>query len=174
MVCPVVLFSVGICVVCPSAYVSWFPIWYLQAFLLVIKLIIYLKIVFRNDLISPMHGTTPEEGVPADWTRADQIHNYQKTGSCQNHVWVSEWGIALHQSSNLSAVSWLFLVNAARLAVCRSLFVLLYFFFWPLCFLFFFDLRILITSLVSSNSSKKYQFHSFWLDPIEAWTRNLP
>ena len=24
---------------------------------------------------------------------------------------------------------------------CRSLFVLLYFFFWPLCFLFFFDIR---------------------------------
>ena len=30
---------------------------------------------------------------------------------------------------------------------CRSLFVFLYFFIWPLCFLFFFDLRILITSL---------------------------
>ena len=30
---------------------------------------------------------------------------------------------------------------------CRSLFVLLYFFFWPLCCLFFFDIRILITSL---------------------------
>ena len=29
----------------------------------------------------------------------------------------------------------------------RSLFVLLYFFFWPLCCLFFFDIRILITSL---------------------------
>jgi len=29
----------------------------------------------------------------------------------------------------------------------RSLFVLLSFFFWPLCFLFFFDLRVLITSL---------------------------
>jgi hypothetical protein len=28
---------------------------------------------------------------------------------------------------------------------CRLLFVLLYFFFWPLCCLFFFDLRILIT-----------------------------
>jgi len=31
---------------------------------------------------------------------------------------------------------------------CRSLFVLLYFFFWPLCCLSF-DLRILITPLVS-------------------------
>ena len=28
---------------------------------------------------------------------------------------------------------------------CRSLFVLLYFFFWPLCCLFFFDIWILIT-----------------------------
>ena len=31
---------------------------------------------------------------------------------------------------------------------CRLLFVLLYFFFWPLCCLFFFDIRILITPLV--------------------------
>jgi len=37
--------------------------------------------------------------------------------------------------------------------LCRSLFVLLCFFFWPLCCLSFFDLRILITPLVSSNSS---------------------
>ena len=36
---------------------------------------------------------------------------------------------------------------------CRSLFVLLYFFFWLLCCLFFFDIRILITPLVFSNSS---------------------
>ena len=36
---------------------------------------------------------------------------------------------------------------------CRSLFVLLSFFFWSLCCLFFFDIRILITPLVSSNSS---------------------
>jgi hypothetical protein len=36
---------------------------------------------------------------------------------------------------------------------CWSLFVLLYFFFWPLCCLSFFDIRILITPLLSSNSS---------------------
>ena len=35
---------------------------------------------------------------------------------------------------------------------CRSLFVPLCFFFWPLCCLFFFDLRMLITPLESSNS----------------------
>jgi hypothetical protein len=32
---------------------------------------------------------------------------------------------------------------------CRSLFVLLYFFFWPLYCLFFFDKRILITPVLS-------------------------
>ena len=36
---------------------------------------------------------------------------------------------------------------------CRSLFLLLFFFSWSLCFLFFFDIWILITPLVSSNSS---------------------
>ena len=36
---------------------------------------------------------------------------------------------------------------------CRSLFALLSFFFWPLCCLSLFDLRILITLLVSSNYS---------------------
>jgi hypothetical protein len=36
---------------------------------------------------------------------------------------------------------------------CRSLFVLLYFFFWPSCCLLFFDIWILITPLVYSNSS---------------------
>ena len=41
---------------------------------------------------------------------------------------------------------------------CGSLFVLLYFFFWPLCCLFFFDIRILITPLVSSS-------YSYW------WTK---
>jgi hypothetical protein len=42
---------------------------------------------------------------------------------------------------------------------CRSLFVRLYFFFWPLCCLFFFDLWILITPLVSTNSSCTDFFH---------------
>ena len=45
--------------------------------------------------------------------------------------------------------------------LCRSLFVLLYFFFWSLCCVSFFDLRILITPLVSSNSS--YCLHAFIL-----------
>jgi hypothetical protein len=45
---------------------------------------------------------------------------------------------------------------------CRSLFVILYFFFWSWCCLFFFDLRILITALVSSNSS----YHTYYPVPL--------
>ena len=40
---------------------------------------------------------------------------------------------------------------------CRSLGVLFSFFIYPLCFLSIFDLRILITPLVSSNSSSKHR-----------------
>ena len=57
-------------------------------------------------------------------------------------------------------LSSIFSVTTCRRAIfsficmfCRSLFVFLYFFFCPLCCLFFFDLRILITRLVYSNSS---------------------
>jgi hypothetical protein len=41
------------------------------------------------------------------------------------------------------------------------LFVLLFFFFWPLCCLSFFDLRIQITPLVSSNSSTLWIISNF-------------
>jgi len=34
---------------------------------------------------------------------------------------------------------------------CRTLFIFLYFFFWPLCYMFFFDIRILIAPLISST-----------------------
>jgi hypothetical protein len=40
--------------------------------------------------------------------------------------------------------------------LCRLLFVLLYFFSWSLCCLSFFNLQLLITPLVSSNSSYDY------------------
>ena len=40
----------------------------------------------------------------------------------------------------------------------RSLFVFLYFLFWLLCCLFFCDLRIMITPLISSNSSASCTF----------------
>ena len=42
---------------------------------------------------------------------------------------------------------------------CRPLFVLLLFFSWPLCCLSFFDLWILITPLVSSNSIQRNWQH---------------
>jgi hypothetical protein len=57
----------------------------------------------------------------------------------------------------LLVASWRFLSLISETVLCRSLFVLLYFFFWPLFCLFFFDIRILITPLVSSNSSWRWQ-----------------
>jgi hypothetical protein len=51
---------------------------------------------------------------------------------------------------------------------CRSLFVLLFFFSRPLCWMFFFDIRILITPLVCSNSS--------WTrtgNPLTKWKRTV-
>ena len=49
--------------------------------------------------------------------------------------------------------------------LCRSMFLLLYYFFWPFCCLFFFNVRILITLLISFGhcvvcSSSMY---GFWL-----------
>ena len=49
-----------------------------------------------------------------------------------------------------------FVIFSFMCMFCRPLYVLLYFFFWPLCYLFFFDIRILITPLVSSNSSHPF------------------
>ena len=45
--------------------------------------------------------------------------------------------------------------------ICRSLFVLLSFFFRPLCCLSIFDLGLLITPLVSSNFSYQLYSHHF-------------
>ena len=48
---------------------------------------------------------------------------------------------------------------------CGSSFVLLYFFFWPLCCLFFFDIRILITLVVSFGHCVvcSSSIYGFWL-----------
>jgi hypothetical protein len=51
-------------------------------------------------------------------------------------------------------------VRVTRSLVLYVCFVfLLHFFFWPLCCLFFFDIRILITPLVSSNSSYVHTYN---------------
>ena len=61
----------------------------------------------------------------------------------------SEFTLSFQQGSCFSMFSFMCMF-------CRSLVLLLYFFFWPLCCLSF-DLRISITSLVSSNISYKQQ-----------------
>ena len=59
------------------------------------------------------------------------------------------------QDSNTSGFQWdsCYSIFSFMCMFCRSLFVFLYIFFWPVYCLSFFDLRVLITPLVSSNSS---------------------
>ena len=52
-----------------------------------------------------------------------------------------------------------YLIFSFMCMFCRSFFVLLYFFFWPLCCLFLFDIRIVITPVVSSTSSWQCTFY---------------
>ena len=53
--------------------------------------------------------------------------------------------------------------------LCRPLLSFSTFFFWPLCCLFFFDIRILITPLVSSNSSQRPG--KAQMDPVQVHNR---
>jgi hypothetical protein len=64
----------------------------------------------------------------------------------------SHWETLLHSEcpEHLSSHP---VLSGVRVMFCRSLFVLSYFFSWPFCCLFFFDIRILITRLVSVISS---------------------
>ena len=52
---------------------------------------------------------------------------------------------------------------------CRSLFFLLYFFFQPLCWLFFFDIRIRITPLTSSNCPSYFFILMFKFVMVHPW-----
>ena len=61
--------------------------------------------------------------------------------------------IAIGNVNGLHMLYLLYSIFSFICMFCRSLFVLLYFFFCPLCCLFFFNIRILITPLVSTNSS---------------------
>ena len=68
--------------------------------------------------------------------------------------------------------SWIRVTRSLVLCVCfvdRCL-PFCTFFLWPLCCLFFFDIRILITPLVSSNSSYNYLCNQC-LSPLMLWDR---
>ena len=96
----------------------------------------------------------------------------QTCGCCSNNLWLLQ-GTCLHLWPAISLQhllfqsTWVhhrFLVGSCypifsfMCMLCRSLFVLLYSFFWSLCCLFFLDIRILITNLVSSISSYEKYF----------------
>ena len=62
-------------------------------------------------------------------------------------------------SSPVFSGGWCYSILSLMCMFCRSLFFLLYFFFWPLYCLSF-ELRILIIPLVSSNSSYKSDYYT--------------
>jgi hypothetical protein len=100
---------------------------------------------FESLMIATMTWLTVTEYLCHNWP--------QEYSTCRKHFRDLSSFIPEHMSSPtvLSGVrvSWSFVYCALFV---RSMFVLLYFFFWPFCFLTFLDLRILITPLVSSNS----------------------
>jgi hypothetical protein len=61
-----------------------------------------------------------------------------------------------HLSSPRFSVGSCYSIFSFMCMFCGSLFAVLYFFFWPLCCPSFFDVQILITPLVSSNSSRHF------------------
>ena len=90
--------------------------------------------------------------------------------SCKTHITVLSYFVRLILSGNLCTVLELVEkelptlpehmgspavfsgIRVLFVMFCRSLFVLYSFFFWPLCCLSFFNLHILITTLVSSDT----------------------
>jgi hypothetical protein len=95
------------------------------------------------------------ENCPAQANRKFPVQLYVKIQILfEPPFWICKW------ANHLSFLAMLFLVGVRGtlslvlcVMFCRSLFVLLFFFFWPLCCLSFFDLQILIIHLVSWNSS---------------------
>ena len=110
------------------------------------------------------HDNTLERGYPVLGRGQWKILVY-----CYTHVSLVEQEL-LTLPEHLSSPPVFSVVHVTRSLVffvmfCRSLFVLLYFFFWPLCCLFFFDIRILITLLVSLKST--YENESDKLEELE-------
>jgi hypothetical protein len=75
-----------------------------------------------------------------------------------------------HLSSPRFSVGSCYSIFSFMCMFCGSLFAVLYFFFWPLCCPSFFDVQILITPLVSSNSSRHFLnsiFSSFFFGQVK-------
>ena len=118
-------FSFCYCVVCSSSIYGFrFPLWYLQTLL--------------------MHNVQDYDSILSTITLLTMLN-----------VWV---GMLLTCGQHLSSSPVFNGVRVTRSLVLYECFVarclsFCIFFFWPLCCLFFFDIRIMIVPLVSSNSS---------------------
>jgi hypothetical protein len=136
--CP---FSFGHRFVCPSSiYGFWLPLWYLQT--LFERLYNFTK---SKSLDQTKDRVTQTQLKTGDELRCSgRVSSSCSTSGPKNLLLVKWW---CHASVFHVRIKWLCICM-----FCRSLFVLLSFFFWPSCCLSFFDLRILITPVVSSNS----------------------
>ena len=98
---------------------------------------------FASSFFDSYHKLVPQDGGFRRRLELYKLFHYL------NHWWVRLYYLSSHPVFSGVRV----IIFSFRCMFCRSLFVLLYFFFWPLYCLFFFDIQILITPLVSSNSS---------------------
>jgi hypothetical protein len=98
--------------------------------------------------------------IPSSWPISFCCTNFVQLYSFSNLCWYLQYRCFFFDVGSIPAYVYLVCVDRSPflsiLLECwclgRSLFVLLSFFFWPLFCLFFFDIWILITPLVSSNS----------------------
>jgi hypothetical protein len=101
--------------------------------------------------------------------------NEDRIGKClrqvehsYGHLW-HRFSIAVNQVM-VTTVKPCYSIFSFVCMFCRSLIVLLYFLFWSLCCIFFFNLRISITPLVFSSSTVKLS--KWWLQLGVNWQSN--
>ena len=139
------LVSCGHCVVCPSVYGFWLPLWYIVA----IVLSVLLRLTASDyPLISCGHCVV-----------CPSVYGF----------WLPLWyhvAIVLSVLLRLTASDYP-LVSCGHCVVCPSVYASDYPFgiLWPLCCLFFFGLRLLFTPLVSCDHCvvSPSSVYGFWL-----------
>ena len=151
-----ILFSFGHYIVwLSSIYGFWLPIWYLQTLLTqqnVTEIMSTMALNNQSQLLA-LHPKIPT-ATPIYFNGLYFFLTFflvQMIGVTVTSHCLTE--IMLKRLLNTPGFKWgsCYSIFSFMCMFCWSLFVLLSFFFWPLCCLFF-DLPILITPLVSSNS----------------------
>jgi hypothetical protein len=163
--------SFGHCVSCPSIYRFWLPLWYLQTLLLGIVLSVFLRFTDSDYLFGifklffwPLCCLSFFDLRILITSLVSSNSSFGHCVSCPSiyRFWLPLWYL---QTLLLATV--LFVV--LRFTDSGYPFGIFKLFFWPLCCLSFFDLRILVTPLISSNSPFGHcvvcrsSIYGFWL-----------